>query len=172
MTTTPGTVPSRHIDLAEAVLLTLARLGFGHFTGVPCATLHGVFRLLEGAPRSPHPELRDLVYLPAPHEGAAVSMATGMALTGGDAAVFLAHTGPGHALAALTALNRAYEVPLLVVVGRPARDTEEEPDDLDAQFAPPGVVLDPLRPEEAVGECYRLMQRTRRPAVLIVTEPL
>ncbi|MEV6203405.1 thiamine pyrophosphate-binding protein [Streptomyces sp. NPDC051771] len=172
MTTTPGTVPPQNIDLAEAVLLTLARLGFAHFTGVPCAMLQGFFRLLEDAPRSPYPELRDLVYVPAPHEDAAISMATGMALTGGDAAVFLAHTGPGHALAGLTALNQAYEVPLLMVVGRPGKGAVEESDGLADQFAPPGVVLDPLRPEEAVGECYRLMQRTRRPAVLIVTEPL
>jgi phosphonopyruvate decarboxylase len=99
------------------VLRLLRSCGFHAFAGVPCSRLGGLFWALEGD--------RDVAYVAAANEGAALAVAAGFQLAGRRSCVILQDSGLGNLLNPLTSLSTAYRVPALLIIS--AHKGEDEP---------------------------------------------
>ena len=154
---------------SQLFLDALERAGFDFFTGVPCSLLTGVIRLLDSEPR--------YGYVSAVKEDAAVGMAAGAYLGGGKPVVFMQNSGLGTSFNALASLSLMYELPLLIVVswrGQGGKDAPEHilmgqitGDVLDT-LGIPHQVLEAGRIDEQIAEAARRIDRTHKPAALIV----
>ncbi len=86
----------------------LKKDGFHFFTGVPCSLLGALLQNLS--------EDKDMQYVPAAREDAAVGIAAGAVLSGRRAAVLMQNSGLGYCLNALTSLNLIYRIPSLLLI--------------------------------------------------------
>lgn len=132
---------------AEFFCAELDRRGFGFFSGVPCSFLKGPFALLEQRGS----------YVPAPHEGIALSMAAGAELGGVPAVVLAQNSGLGNLLDPLTSLVTAYEIPLLLFVS--LRGWPDAADDEPHHAAMGAATLGVL---QAVGVAHGILEPTEQ----------
>jgi phosphonopyruvate decarboxylase len=99
---------------AEAVCSTLLALGYRFATGVPCSSFDGVLTGFEAAGST--------TYVPAANEGAALAIASGVAMTGARAMVLIQNSGLGNLVNPLTSLSLVYDIPCLVLVSMRGAD--------------------------------------------------
>lgn len=164
------------LSTAEEVVRAYTGQGYTHFTGVPCSLLKGLFKLLDGPPT----ELtRQVSYLPAPREDAAVGVATGLAVAGARPVVMMQNSGLGYCLNVLTSLNLIYDVHVPLIVswrGHDGNDAVEhdiigrELTNLLDVFGLRWSVLDPARPHDSVLDCLAAATDGKATPVLIVKE--
>ncbi len=151
---------------ARLFLDLLDRLGYSFHTGVPCSILKETIARLE--PRED--------YVPAVREDLAVGMAAGAALAGRKAAVYMQNSGLCVASNALASLSLLYEIPALLVVSWRGRGPDAPEHALTGAVTPglfrllglPFWDLDPDRWEIQVLKADEALDRTRRPAALLV----
>jgi sulfopyruvate decarboxylase subunit alpha len=82
--------------------------GFNFFTGVPCSLLSGLISSLE--------ETKDVSYIPAVREDAAVGLCAGAYMAGSKPVLLMQNSGLGYCLNAFTSLNLIYKIPTLVIM--------------------------------------------------------
>jgi phosphonopyruvate decarboxylase len=99
------------------VLRLLRSCGFHAFAGVPCSRLGGLFSALE--------QDREVTYVAAANEGAALAVAAGFQLAGRKSCVILQDSGLGNLLNPLTSLSTAYRVPALLIIS--VHEERDEP---------------------------------------------
>ena len=97
-----------HTACASEFSKLLKKDGFHFFTGVPCSLLGALLQNLS--------EDKEILYVPAAREDAAVGIAAGAALSGRRAAVLMQNSGLGYCLNALTSLNLIYRIPTLLLI--------------------------------------------------------
>lgn len=105
------------IDCCELVD-QLDRRGWTSAAGVPCSTFAGPIEHLADNGR----------YIASPHEGLAVSRATGVALAGGRQVVIAQNSGLGNMVNPLASLTAPYAVPVLILMslrGWPSEASDE-----------------------------------------------
>lgn len=142
------------------------RLGYSFHAGVPCSILRGVIAELEGRGD----------YVPAAREDLAVGFAAGAALAGRKAALYMQNSGLFVAANALASLSLLYEIPALLVVSWRGCGPDAPEHALAGAVTPdlfrllglPFRDLDPERWEEQLLETDEEIERTRRPAALLV----
>jgi sulfopyruvate decarboxylase subunit alpha len=165
--------------VAETMLRALIEQRFRLATGVPCSLLRGLFAQLE----DPDSTARQagLRYLAAPREDSALGVASGAAVAGERAVVLLQNSGLGYCLNVLTSFNLIYQVPVLLIVSWRGHDDTDavEHDVIGRQLLPllelfelPHQLLDPDDPAGSVHAAVAKMDRARRCAALLVTEPV
>ncbi len=142
------------------------RLGYAFHAGVPCSILRDVIGELEARGG----------YVPAAREDLAVGFAAGAVLAGRKAAVFMQNSGLCVAANALASLGLLYEIPILLVVSWRGCGPDAPEHALTGAITPgllrllgiPFRDLDPERWEEQLAEADGEIDRTRRPAALLV----
>lgn len=155
----------------EELLEALQAAGVRHAAGVPCSYYGNFFSAAEADDR--------FEYVPAPHEGLAVSLAAGWALSGKLSAVLLQNSGLGNAVNPLTSLVVTYRLPLLLFVSGRGWGHKDEPQHqvmgenlerfLDACAVPYSVC--PAEPEamkSAIAEAAAQAAKSCGPRALIV----
>lgn len=133
---------------------------------MPCSLLKNAITILEGR--------RD--YVSAVREDVAIGLASGAALAGSKAAVWMQNSGLGVSVNALASLNLLYEIPVLLVVSWRGcgPDAPEHAlsgaitRDLLQLLGIPHLVLEAGRIEEQVLEADGELERTRRPVAIVV----
>jgi sulfopyruvate decarboxylase subunit alpha len=98
----------------------LTKNGFNFFTGVPCSLLSGLISCLE--------ETKEVPYIPAVREDAAVGLCAGAYMAGSLPVLLMQNSGLGYCLNAFTSLNLIYKIPTLVIMswrGEGGKDAPE-----------------------------------------------
>ena len=106
---------------AEAFIEAARRLGFTHFTGVPCSYLTPFINYVINDDR--------LTYISSANEGDAVAAAAGLTVGGRRAAAMMQNSGLGNAVNPLTSLANTFDIPVLLIVthrGKPGRRDEPQ----------------------------------------------
>lgn len=163
-------------DVASAFVAALERAGFDFFTGVPCSLFGGTWALLERMPAGR--------YVPAVREDSALAIAAGAWLGGRTPCVLMQNSGLGVSMNALASLHLIYDLPVLIVATwrgeggeAGARGFADAPEHWIMGKITPGYfdllrvpfeVLDEERIEAQVRHARATIDRTRRPAALIV----
>ncbi len=137
---------------------------------MPCSLLGGAIALLE----------RQGEYLPAVREDLAIGYAAGAALAGRKAVVWMQNSGLGVSANALASLADLYEIPLLLVVSWRGCDADAPEHalsgaitrDLLGLLGIPTWVLEAGRLEAQILEADAELERTRKPAALLVRRGL
>lgn len=94
--------------------------GFLWWSGVPCSLFDAALARI--------PEERDIRYVAAVREDAALGVASGFWLAGHRAGILIQNSGLGNCMNALTSFNLVYKVPVLIVIswrGEGGRDAPE-----------------------------------------------
>lgn len=121
---------------AEVFCETLHERGFTVATGVPCSHFGGPIALLERTPGR---------YLAAANEGAALALAAGVTLAGGQPYVMLQNSGLGNLINPLTSLVMTYGIPVLTFVSlRGWPDPADDEPQHEVMGATTHAVLDTL----------------------------
>jgi len=92
----------------ETLCSTLIDLGYTFATGVPCTALAGPTDYFSSSPATE--------YVPAANEGAALGIASGAAMAGRKAVMFIQNSGLGNIVNPLTSLSLVYDIPCMVFV--------------------------------------------------------
>jgi sulfopyruvate decarboxylase alpha subunit len=154
---------------APPFLDALRRLGYDFFTGVPCSSLGGVFKLIEQEPVDR--------YVPAVREDAALGFAAGAYLGGRRCAVLMQNSGLGVSVNTLGQLHNHYEIPCLLVISWRGYTGKDAPEHLVSSELLPGLlqvlkipseVLDPSRMGQQLQDLTDRMAATRKPVALLV----
>ena len=93
----------------EELYKELKKYEFGPFTGVADSVFGGFFNYLEN--------LSENEYIPAPNEGLALSIASGLYLAGKKPVILLQNAGIGNLINPQTSLNDLYKVKSLLMIG-------------------------------------------------------
>lgn len=154
---------------AEEFVELLKEAGYNFFTGVPCSLISDVIILLE--------KDRQVPYIPAVREDAAIGLAAGAYLGGKIPCVLMQNSGLGQCLNALSSLNLIYKIPCLLIVtwrGYRGKDWPEHwvmgractglLDSIDLPYKK----LTPRNLEEAVEWSSKVISRKRIPVALLL----
>ena len=154
---------------AQRFLDELRRLGYDFFTGVPCSSLGGVFRLIEQEPADR--------YVPAVREDAALGFAAGAYLGGRNAVVLMQNSGLGVSVNTLGQLHNHYEIPCLLVISWRGYGGKDAPEHLVSGELLPGLLntlsipSELLEPETMGRQLQTLTDRlaaARKPVAVLV----
>jgi phosphonopyruvate decarboxylase len=102
---------------AHTFLDMLVEAGIARATGVPCSLLGALYAAL--------PERRDIGYITAHNEGAALSLASGLALCGQPCATLMQDSGFGNLVNPLTSLSLPYGIGTVLIIGSHNPQTDE-----------------------------------------------
>ncbi|MBN1946534.1 MAG: hypothetical protein JW797_12745 [Bradymonadales bacterium] len=159
-------LPLQFLDL-------LKRRGFTLYAGVPCSLLKGLIYYAERD--------REIGYLSAVREDAAIGMASGAYLAGGKGVVFMQNSGFGLSINALTSLNQIYDIPVLLVISWRGYQGKDAPEhlimgakmlDLLALLQIESRILVAEQMDRQLAELDEWMTVNRKPAALIVHKGL
>ena len=159
--------------IASTDLLTfLEKNGFSFASGVPCSYFKEMIEKLQ--------MLDSISYVPATREDEAVGIASGIALGGKRAFVLMQNSGYATIGDALTSLAQLYALPMLIVISyrglEPDRDFPEHSlmgevtEDSLESYCVPFWNLDSHNWRQTLEDAITKMEKTSRPAALLVTE--
>ncbi len=117
--------------LGSEFISHLRHEGFDFATGVPCSLIEDLIRELETE--------REIQYVPAIREDAAVGLAAGAWLAGRRPLVLMQNSGLGTSLNALVSLSQMYGLPLLLIVTWRGHDGKDAPEHIFT-----GAITEPL----------------------------
>jgi phosphonopyruvate decarboxylase len=156
---------------AKRFLALLQKRSYGFFTGVPCSLLSGLFTELETNSA--------LDYVSAVREDVAIGLAAGAHLAGKKTAVLMQNSGLGVCYNALASMSEIYEIPTLIVVSWRGEGGKDAPEHIRMgkvitrileELEIPYLVADALKLEPQMAELDASMEKTHRPAALIVSK--
>ncbi len=116
---------------SQSFIKRLIQEDYKFFTGVPCSLLSGLIYELE--------DQKEVRYIPAVREDAAVGLCTGAYLAGAMPVLLMQNSGLGYSLNAFTSLNLIYNIPMLVIMSWRGKDGKDAPEhiimgDIDKQL--------------------------------------
>ena len=116
---------------SHSFIKLLIQEDYKFFTGVPCSLLSGLIYELE--------DQKEVRYIPAVREDAAVGLCTGAYLAGAMPVLLMQNSGLGYSLNAFTSLNLIYNIPMLVIMSWRGKDGKDAPEhiimgDIDKQL--------------------------------------
>jgi len=116
---------------SQSFIKRLIQEDYKFFTGVPCSLLSGLIYELE--------DQKEVRYIPAVREDAAVGLCTGAYLAGAMPVLLMQNSGLGYSLNAFTSLNLIYNIPILVIMSWRGKDGKDAPEhiimgDIDKQL--------------------------------------
>ena len=116
---------------SQSFIKRLIQEDYKFFTGVPCSLLSGFIYELE--------DQKEVRYIPAVREDAAVGLCTGAYLAGEMPVLLIQKSGLGYSLNAFTSLNLIYNIPMLVIMSWRGKDGKDAPEhiimgDIDKQL--------------------------------------
>ncbi len=150
---------------------TLKEGGYEFFSGVPCSYFTSLLKHLT--------KDRSVIYVAAPNEGLAASIAAGATLAGKRSSVFLQNSGLGNLVNPLTSLCIPYQIPILFFASGRHYGIEDEPQhevmgsSMHAMLRSLGVYIEDLseRKDEASNQIARMqleLLEKRKPIFLVV----
>jgi phosphonopyruvate decarboxylase len=159
---------------ARSFVQEMHRLGYSHWTGVPCSFFKSFINNVIDDER--------LDYVGATNEGEAVAISLGAHLAGRRTVTMCQNSGFGNMINPLTSLNHPFRVPtLLITTWRGEPGVQDEPqheqmgrilhrllDTLEIPWRPFPTEEQTLR--SVVEEAHATMQATRRPFALVMSK--
>lgn len=144
---------------------------YSFFSGVPCSYFTSLYdHILED---------KTGLYVAAPHEGLATSIAAGAVLAGKKAAVIIQNSGLGNTINPVTSLCIPYGIPLLFFVSGRAYQIDDEPQHrimgtrMHAMLQTLGMsVYDLSENGEELVRSDREISETKKPVALVVKKGL
>ena len=139
------------------------------FSGVPCSLLK---EILEEAETDP-----EVTYIPAVREDAALGLASSAYLSGRLGGILIQNSGLGNIVNGLTSFNLLYEVPVLLGISWRGYEGQDAPEHLMMGkkmpallewLEVPSFLLTDQDGETAIRQAVESMERSRRPAALII----
>ena len=138
------------------------------FSGVPCSLLK---EILEAAETDPA-----VTYVPAVREDAALGLASGAYLSGQRGGILIQNSGLGNIVNGLTSFNLLYEIPVLLGISWRGHGPDAPEHIMMGKKMPellnwleiPTFVLPATDGAAVIGQAVETMDRTRRPAALII----
>lgn len=164
-----SSISTTALENSDRFLTLLRERGYAFFTGVPCSLLGGLFQRLE--------QTKDLDYVPAVREDAAVGLAAGAWMAGRKAAVLMQNSGLGVCYNALASLNEIYEIPSLIVVSWRGEGGKDAPEHIRMgrvmtkildELEIPWQVADLAKIDHQIAALESAMTQKKRPAALVV----
>ena len=160
-------------NVAKAILEQLREREYEYLTGVPCSYLNGLYKLLKNG--------QSFDYISAIREDLAIGIATGIQISGGKCAVLMQDSGMGYCLNVFTSLNLLYHIPILCIVSWRGHDPKDAIEhsiigktihNIIEEIGMDKFVLDLEAPKKTISKAIDVMERTQKPVVVLVSQPI